>query len=157
MRIGRITLVALLSIFLFTAISCGDIKEVEFGKIESARLLNTNIKELEAELSVRIKNANSFGFTVTKSDLNLSVNGKSLGKVKLKDNVHVKGNSDEPHTFTIKSDLSESGLGGLPALMSIIQSRSPRVKLEGYLKVRTFLFFSKKIPVDIEQSIPLGK
>jgi LEA14-like dessication related protein len=115
------------------------------------------MKELEAEFSVRIKNDNSFGFTVTKSDLDLSLNGKKLGKVKLKDKVHVRAKSDDPHTFTIKSDLSESGAGGLPALLSIIQSRSPKVKLVGYLKVRSFLFFSKKIPVDIEQSIPLGK
>ncbi len=138
-------------------VSCGEIKDVEFGKIEQARILNANIKALEAEFMVQIKNPNNFGFTVTKSDLDLSINGKKLGKVKLKNNVHIKANSNEAQTFTITSDLSESGAGGLPALMSIIQSRSPRIRLQGHLKVRSFLFFSKKIPVDVEQAIPLGK
>lgn len=147
-----------LLVFVMTAlISCGEIEEVEFGKIENAKILNADLKALEAEFGVRIKNPNSFGFTVTKSDLDLSINGKKLGKVNLKKKVHINANSDDAHTFTITSDLSESGAGGLPALMSIIQSRSPRIKLKGHLKVRSFLFFSKKIPVDVEQAIPLGR
>lgn len=147
----------LFTAFLCTLLSCGEIKEVEFGRIENAKILNANMKALEVEFAVRIKNPNNFGFTVTKSDLDLSINGKKLGEVNLKEKVHIKADSDQPYTFTITSDLSESGAGGLPALMGIIQSRSPRVRLKGDLKVRSFLFFSKKIPVDVEQAIPLGR
>lgn len=147
-------------IAMFAAIcltGCGQMEEVKFGKIQGAKLINADLKKLQAEFQVVITNPNSFGFTVTKSDMDLSLNGKKLGKVKLSDRVHIKAKSDEPYTFKIESDLSESGMGGLPALLGLIQSKSPRVKLQGHLKVRTFLFFSKKIPVDVEQVIPLGK
>jgi LEA14-like dessication related protein len=153
-RFFQVLTLVLASVFLS---SCMQIEDVELGKIEGAKILNANLKALEAELAVRIKNPNGFGFTVTKSDLDLTLNGKKLGKVNLKNKVHVNAKSDESHTFTITSDLSESGVGGLPALMGIVQSRSPKIKLSGYLKVRTYLFFSKRIPVDIEQTIPLGR
>lgn len=136
---------------------CGTIEEVTFGKMQNARLVNADMKALEAEFTVNIKNENKFGFTVTKSDLELSLNGSRLGKVKLKKKVRVKAKSDDPHTFRVKADLSEAGVAGIPALLGLIQSKSPRVKLKGDLKVRTFLFFSKKVPVDVEQVIPLGK
>lgn len=150
-------LISLFGIFCILSLtSCKNYQQISVSKIESARIIEMNTKGVEVELTLKVKNPNSFGFTVTGTDMIASVNGITLGNVDLEDKVRVKARSEDTHTFRIKSDFSQSLAGGLLSLATILQKKTATVNLKGDLKVRSYFFFRKRYPIDLTERIPLS-
>ena len=52
-------------------------------EVRDVRLSEFGSDGLKAEVDILVENPNSFKFKVTDSDLNVSINGTNIGKVKL--------------------------------------------------------------------------
>lgn len=149
--------ILILFTFCFAACSsCTDIKEVTFSGIENVQIISISTKGAEAEITAKIKNPNSMGFTVYKSDMDVTLNGINTGKAYLTDNVKIKRNSEESYTFKIKSDFSNLSLTDFPSLLAIATSKNIKVGLKGNIKVGN-LFVKRTFPVDVSEDVPIGK
>lgn len=150
----QLPLILSLLISLFS--SCGNQQNITISKIAGAKVISVSQKGIELELSVKIKNPNSFGFTIYPSDFSIKINNSDVGKAQLKDKVRVKSHSEEEHKLIVKSEFSDLFSGGLSSLMVLIQKKSLDVSLKGELKAGT-LFYKKTFPVDLKENISLTK
>lgn len=135
-------------------VSC-NVQPLEMGKVESTKLVNYSQKGIEAELGVRIKNPNNFGIKIFEADLDVSINGTPMGKAKLLNKVKIPGNSNEVHTFRIKSEFKNVLSGALGSLLSIMTSKSLQVGVKGEVKGGNLLI-RKKYPVELNERISIG-
>jgi LEA14-like dessication related protein len=143
----------LLAISIF---SCKSYEEVSIGKAEGMRLTNYSQKGIEAQVGIRIKNPNRFGFAVYKSNLQVNLDGADVGEAKLKHKVRVKPTSDDVHYFDLGADFSKLSPLDYAKLITIVQKRSVNATIKGEIKVGN-LFYKKKIPINISQRIDLNK
>ena len=139
---------------LFT--SCGDFNSVTFTKVENIKIIKLSQEGVETEITVHIKNPNHIGFTIYKSDLDLSINGSEIGKAVLQNKIKIKSNSEEAYLFKIKSDFSKLNIMQAPKVMGMMNYRSLKVSIKGDLRVGKF-FFKRKYPIDITQNVPLER
>lgn len=133
--------------------SC-NLQEITFSGVENAKLNSLTQKGVEAEITVRIKNPNWLSVTVYKSDLDLSINGINMGKAAIAENVRIKGNTEAPYTFKIKSDFTKLGLTEMTKLLSIALSRQVKINIKGDIHGGSFIY-RKHFPVDITQNVSL--
>ena len=150
----RSILLILASVILFLLNSC-TIKEVEVGNIESVSIKDVTKKQITLELGVPIKNNNNFSFTISKANLNLSLNNVELGKIKKSSKLKIPANSNKVHFFTVSIEfnkLTENPLG----LLSSLITNKVGLKASGYIKARKFIY-CKKFDIDENQSVKLFK
>lgn len=136
--------------------SCNDIKDVTFSGIENVQIISISTKGAEAEITAKIKNPNNMGFTVYKSDMDVTLNGINTGKAYLTDNVKIKRNSEEAYTFKVKADFSNLSLTDFPSLLAIATGKNIKVGLKGNIKAGN-LFVKRTFPVDVSQDVPINK
>lgn len=135
--------------------SCKELREVTVSRLEGARLIKLDQSGIEMEVSLRIKNPNSVGFSIYKSsNLEATLNDIHIGRLKLDRKIHVNPNSDDVHTFTLSSDFSQVNILDLPKLLSIGKSRSIMLGIKGELKAGKF-FYKKTFPVERREKITL--
>ncbi len=145
----------LLLLFSITSMfSCGNIKEVIFNGIENVAIKSLSAKGVEAEISVSIKNPNSFSFTIYKSEMDVTISGIHLGKASISNKIKIKAKSEQVYVFKIKSDFSNLSLADLPKLISLGMSKKVTVGLKGNLKGGKLLI-KRSYPVDIVKSVNL--
>ncbi len=144
-----------LSLLTLTFFSCQSFQEVTFNGIENVKVTSLSQKNIDAIVTVRIKNPNNTSFTVYRSEMNVTVNGINAGKAYITDNVKIKAKSEETYSFKIKSDFSNLNLTDLPKLISMALSKNVKIGLKGNLKGGK-LFLKRSYPIDITQSVPLN-
>ena len=88
------------------------------------------------------------------SEFDGTVNGISVGKIKLDKRVKIKRNSDEVESFHINSDFSKLGFLDITSIMPILNSGSAKLTLKGNLRAGKW-FYRKKIPVEFTKVINL--
>ncbi len=142
-------------VLLFSFVGC-HIQPISIGKLEKARLVSFSAKEAEIELAVKINNPNFMGFTLYRSDIQLTVEGINLSTVQLEDRVRVIRKSDKLHVFKIKADLSKLSFTDLPKALTIAQKRSANIALSGTLKAGNF-FYRKKFPIDYKDRVDIQR
>lgn len=138
-----------------TFFSCADFKEVTFSGIDNVNITTLSQSGVEALITVRIKNPNSFSFTVYKSEMDVTISGIDAGKAHLTNNVRIKAKSEQAYTFKVKSDFSKLSLADLPKIIAMGLSKSVKIGLKGNLKGGK-LFVKKSYPIDMIQSVPLN-
>jgi LEA14-like dessication related protein len=146
---------ALVFFFLLPLIffSCGIPQMVTISKVEGSKINKLDQTGIEMEISVRIRNPNRIGFNIYRSsNLNATVNGLDLGRVKISKRIHIGPNSDDVHTFTVSSDFSKLSLTDLPKLLSLGKSRNATIGIKGQLKVGKF-FYKKTFDVDRTEKV----
>jgi LEA14-like dessication related protein len=148
---------ALLALFvLITSItmsSCLTYQEVEFVGMKGVEVEDMSTKEIKVRVSIQVKNPNNYKIKITKSDLDLFLGGKALGKAVIGERIILPKNSNETHTFTISTDLSKlGGMLGVGAMMLGGGSKTFRVK--GWVKAKAF-GVGKKFPVDFKESLKI--
>lgn len=134
--------------------SCNDYQEVTFSGIENVNVTSLSQKGVEAIVTARIKNPNKVGFTIYRSDMNVTIGGIDAGKAHLADNVRIKARSEETYTFKIKSDFSNLSMADMPKIIALAMKKHVKVGLKGDLKVGK-LFVKRSFPVDITKDVPL--
>jgi len=150
--IPNIILVLLLSVLLT---GC-NIKPVEVGNIEGAKLKELTSKHLSMEISMSVKNPNNFGFKIKDVNMDIKLNDVKVGKVKKVDKVAISANSNDIHSFLIEVEFSEV-LSGALALFGSLMKGEVKIGIKGYFKVGAFMILTKKIEVDEERVVNLSK
>jgi len=145
-----------LILFMLSLNSCIDIQPVTISGVREIKVSSVSVKGIEGELKVTIHNPNYIGFSIYESHFDVAVNGIPVGVATINKGIHVPSHSEKEHTFYIKSDFSKLSLADLPAIFSLINSKSVTVSIKGELTSGNF-FYKKGFPIDLTQTIPLDK
>ena len=133
---------------------CMEVKEVEFIGIEDAHVEKMSQNDISVEVLVKIKNPNNFNIKIVKSDLDILMKGKPIGKAVIQDRIVLKKNSTDVHKITIKAKLSDIMSGGLAGMLSMFTGGTLDIQIKGWIKARA-KGITKKIDVDHRDQVPL--
>lgn len=137
---------------LFFIASCKDFKEVQCTGVKGFSINKINTEGLDANIMLGIKNPNGFGFSIYRSEFDVSYSGVYLGKAKMSKRVHIKANAEETYSFNLKSDFKNVNVMEIMKLMS---GGRDMIEVKGDLKAGK-LFIKKKFPVNIKERISNG-
>jgi LEA14-like dessication related protein len=128
--------------------------DVEVGKISGVNIISTSKEGIEIEVNIPVKNPNSMGFTISKVNIDLALNGVEFGKVSQAKSIRVKPKSDQVYPILFQIKFKES-FQGLPKLLAaVMMGKKIDMKAEGYIKARKFVF-SKKFTIDEKTPVNL--
>jgi LEA14-like dessication related protein len=151
MKISSIQILILLSLLIS---SCRDLKETTVTGIDRFFINKINTEGIDADLSLKIKNTNSFGFSIYPSEFDIIYNGMHLGKAKLNKRVHIDGNTERVYSFNLKSNLSDLNIFDVLQLLNA-ENRG-KIEIKGDLKAGKF-FVKKKFDVNFSDKVELFK
>ena len=134
--------------------SCRSFKETTVTGVDQFFINKINTEGIDANLNLKIKNTNSFGFSIYPSEFDIVYNGMRLGKAKLNKRVHIDGNAERVYSFNLKSNLS--GLNIFDVLQLLNTENRGKIEIKGDLKAGK-LFFRKKFDVNYSDKVELFK
>ena len=141
--------VGLLSIFLFT--SCFEYEDVEFLGIDDYTIDKVNTEEVNITLKMKVKNPNNYNIKIKKSSFDIFLNGKELGKTKMKDDIKLAKNSTDVYEVVFESSLKELSKGIFSSLGMLLGGTS-KLRIKGEVKAKAF-GIGKKFDVDFTEDI----
>lgn len=134
-------------------ISCKDFKELQLTGLKGFKINKIDTKGIDADILLGVKNPNSIGFSVYRSEFDVVYNGINLGKARSSKRVHIDGNADKTYSFNLKSDFKDINLMDI---MKLVQGGgNGMVQVKGDLKAGKF-WLKKKIPVDVKERAKLN-
>jgi LEA14-like dessication related protein len=136
--------------------SCGSIEPLSVTKIEDVKLHSFNKGSAALEVTMRVKNPNSYRFKLVDNNLEIFMNKSELGSAKIKEKIVIPKKSEESYTFLIETQFSRLAVAGIPMLISMVQTKQVELKLVGNVKVRSW-GISKRFPVEIVEKVNLSK
>ena len=151
-KILSILFVALLSSFLFS--SC-TVKEVEVGNIESFNIVKIDKEYVTVELAANVKNPNTFSFTISKVDLDVTFNGVYLGKINKVKDVRIPKKSNEVQHLEFKLKMENVVKGSMVFIPALLSNKA-KIKVKGFVKASKFPF-GKKIEIDYDKTTKITK
>jgi|JI7StandDraft_1071085.scaffolds.fasta_scaffold250841_3 LEA14-like dessication related protein len=146
---NRIFLVLMMLVVLLT--SCRSYKDLECTGISGFKLNKVNTEGINADVQIKIKNPNHFGFNIYKSEFKVNFGGVPIGSAKLNKKVRIRGNAEKSYTFTLESDFKGITLTEVMKLLENLAQNSS-VKVNGELNVGK-VFYRKKINVMVDEKI----
>lgn len=135
-------------------ISCRDLKDISLSHVDSFNIQKLSLKEIEGELQLTIKNPNTIGFSIYKSEFDIYYGGVKLGKAKLHKRVHIGANTEKAYVFKLRSNPESLNLADILKLIG--NASSGTIRVQGDLKAGK-LFIKKTYPVDYVDRINLQK
>lgn len=141
---------------LFTALalaSCKNFKEVQCTGVSGFKVNSISQKGIDADIFLVIKNPNPTGFSIYRSEFDVSYNGIALGKARLAKRVYISAKAEESYAFNLKSDFKNIQLMDVMKLINGISGRG-MVEVKGDLKAGKFRL-RKKFPVHVKERVSL--
>jgi len=139
---------------LFILSSCYTFKDVTISDVNRFSIKKATINEIEGEIELTLKNPNSFGFSIYRSEFDIFYGDVKLGKARLQKRVHIGANAEKSYVFILKS--RPENLNLLDVLKLIGNAGSGTVRIKGDLKAGK-LFIRKRFPIDYADHISLLK
>lgn len=133
--------------------ACKDFKEAQITGLRGFKVNKVDAKGIDADIMLGIKNPNTIGFSVYRSEFDVFYNGVNLGKAKSSKRVHIDPNTEKGYTFRLKSDFKNTNLMDIMKLMN--GGGSGLVEVKGDMKVGKF-YLKKKIPVHVKERARLN-
>lgn len=146
----RISVFTFLIIFLT---SCFDYEEVQFKGMQGFNIEERTEDNITVRLDIKVDNPNTYNIKIKKSNLDLYLNKKYLGKAKIKKSVTLKKKQIDTYPVYIKTsgkDLMKSAMGNIGSLLS----GKVNLGVKGDLKASVY-GISKKFPVEMEEDVSL--
>lgn len=134
--------------------ACKDLKEVQCTGVKGFKVGNISTKGLDADIQVSLKNPNNYGFSIYKSEFDVSYSGIYLGKARLGKRVHISANAEETYNFHLVSDFKNINLADVMQLLSG-SARRGMIEVKGHLKIGK-LFLHKKFPIDVKERVGMN-
>ncbi|MFO7829267.1 MAG: LEA type 2 family protein [Bacteroidales bacterium] len=137
--------------FIFSG--CSSFKDIEIGEIENVEFkgLYNNLAGLE--LTIPVSNPNNFKINIIDMNLDISINGKHLGKMTNLQKVVIPSRSEGSLIFPLQVELSNM-LSGVLSLYKLRNTKNFEVQINGSIKARSFLHF-KTIDVNEKHMVNL--
>lgn len=129
------SLIFLLFVLLLTNSGC-KIQEVGITDLHGIRINRLSAKQIGVDVLVQINNPNNFGFRITRIDLDVSLNGKYLGKISQAGKTFIPECSDDVHSFQLTVEM-ESWISGLTSFINMLGKRTASLEMEGSFRVRS--------------------
>lgn len=143
---------SLIALFLIFFASCKNFKEVQCTGVRGFSINKVNTEGLDANILLGIKNPNSFGFSIYRSEFDVMYSGVNLGKARLTKRVHINANAEETYSFNLKSDFKNVNMMDIMKLMS---GGRDMIEVKGDLKAGK-LFIKKKFPIHVKERLSSG-
>jgi LEA14-like dessication related protein len=140
-------------LFVCLITGCKPFKEAECTGFKGFTMNKIDMKGLDADIQLGIKNPNSIGFSIYKSEFDVIFNGIYLGKAKSVKRVHIDANSEKTYSFNLKSDFKNVNIMDVMKLAS--GGGSGQIQVKGNLKAGKF-YLKKSFPVDEKERISLN-
>ncbi len=150
----RLFQILFLCFSLFPIAGCGTFKEVQVTEISGVKILKISDKGIDLEMGMKIKNPNTYAFTVYPSSFDIKLAGTDLGTANLLEKEKVKANSEDVHTFKITTTFDKLLEGGIASLIGLFGKKHAEIEIKGNLRVGRFIF-RKSIPIDQKQKTSL--
>ncbi|MES2131159.1 MAG: LEA type 2 family protein [Bacteroidota bacterium] len=139
------------SLLLF---SCKNLSEITVTDVNNFSINKLSMKEIEGEIGLTIKNPNSVGFSIYRSEFDIIYGDVKLGKAKLHKRVHIGANAEKSYTFKLKSNPENLNLTDILKLANT--GGSGTIQIKGDLKVGK-LFIKRKYPINYIDKVNLQK
>lgn len=144
--LGILLIIILLSsCSMYKSIHIGDVNKVDFkGMLEN---------KISLELKVPVINPNKYKIIVKNMDLDVTINGKYIGKMKNAAPIIIPPKSDEIQDFPVDIHV-RNVLASMSVLYKLRNASSVEMQIEGTIKVKA-LMRSKVIKVSEKQMISM--
>ena len=140
--------------FLFLlVVSCSPFEEVRIGPATGIEIIGFSGKQVSFKVMVNIENPNRQSYTLRTLDLDVSLNGTYIGRIKSTEKVNIPKQSGKVYTFPLSAELESSSLSVL-TLADLFLNRYIDVELKGMAEINSGLI-RKKIPVNEQEKIKL--
>lgn len=144
----------LIFITLFFVLSgCSSFKEITIGEIENINFKGMENNRVGIELAAPVTNPNNLKIIIIDMDLDISINGKHLGKMTNLQKIIIPSRSEEIQIFPVQIELANM-LSGALYLYRIRNMKTFEMHINGHIKARSFLHF-KTIDVNEKQMVNL--
>ncbi|MCK5171528.1 MAG: LEA type 2 family protein [Bacteroidales bacterium] len=144
--IGLIILAVVLS-------SCNAYKSVSIGDIDNVNFKGMVDNKISLELQVPVTNPNGYKIKIKSMDLDVTVNGSYLGKLKNTSEIVIPAKSDEIQNFPVEIYV-KNALASMASMYKLRKSKSVEMQIEGTIKVKALLN-SKTIKVSEKQDVSI--
>ena len=148
----RLKLFMALLLVVVCAHSCTLYNDVEVLEVQDVRVKEFSDKVIVAEVDLLIDNPNWYKVKLTKSEIDLAINGKDVGQMGLGEKLTIPKKTKSTHTVLIEADYEVLQTNFLQNFLTLLFNPEVKLKADGYITGRA-LFVSKKVPVLIEEDI----
>lgn len=138
---------------LFSLASCHSYKEVSVSGIESFSIKKLDKKEMTAEIGVKVKNPNDFGFTVYSGKADIYLAKMKLGNARLEKKVRIPAQSSGTYFLLLRVSFDKINLQDIINNFSF--NNLAKMKIDGHIKAGKFIF-RKKIKTEYEGNLLNG-
>jgi LEA14-like dessication related protein len=149
--IKNLALVFSLSVMLS---ACSYYNDVQVLKVMNIEIVEFSTDIINATVEIEINNPNWYDIKLMDSDLDLFVNGKSMGTVHLAEKVVIPKKSITIQKVEVISDIKDAQANFLQSVMSLLFKKTALLEIKGEVKAKG-LMVSKKIPVEIKEEMDI--
>lgn len=150
MKMKRIMGLLLITVLLS---SCGTYKSVHIGDIGDVSFKGMVDNRISLELQVPISNPNGYKIKIKSMDLDVSINGNYLGKMKNSEVLIIPKKSDQIHNLSVDI-IMKNPLAGVATFYRLRKASRFDMEIKGTIRVKALLK-GKNIEVSEKQSISL--
>jgi len=149
--IFKIFLISIITSVIFT--SCSIYKSVDIGGVDKVDFKGMADNKVSLQLKVPIENPNGYKLKITKMDLDVTLNGKYLGKMTNSEDILIPKKSSEVQIFPVDIYVKNM-LGSMSMFYKLRNMKSVEMQIEGKIKVKA-LMRTKTIEVSEKQRVSL--
>ena len=145
------TLFICLAFSLMLLSGCTSLQEIQCTGVKGFKVNQVNMQLLDADLFLGVKNPNTVGFSIYRSEFDVTYSGVYFGKAKLSKRVHIRANAEEVYGFNLKGDFKGANLVDIMKIVGGAMSKG-NIEVKGNLKVGKFLI-RKKFPINLKEKL----
>ena len=133
--------------------SCSAYKSVNIGDVENVDFKGMVDNKISLELKVPVTNTNAYKIKIKNMDLDVTINGRYLGKMINAKEIVIPAKSDSVQVFPVDIQVRNI-LSSMSSLYKLRNSKSFEMQIEGTIKVKA-LMRSKTIKVSEKQHVSI--
>ena len=150
MKIKNVVILVLFSVVLS---SCNSFKMVNIGNVDKVGFKSIANNKISLELQVPVSNPNSFKIKIKSMDLDLTLNGTYLGKMKNANEIIIPPKSDQVQDLDVDIYV-KNALSSMATLYRLRKASNVEMQIEGIIKVKALLK-TKSIKVSEKQIVSI--
>lgn len=133
--------------------SCSAYKSVDIGGVDNVQFKGMVDNKVSIELLVPITNPNAYKIKIKSMDLDITINGKYLGKMKNSEEIVIPAKSNEIQNLPVDIYVKNM-LASMSTMYKMRKSGKFEMEIAGTMKVKAFLH-NKTIEVSEKQVVSL--